>query len=142
MPKEFQRIMEDFVISILNVFIFIDDISIVTKGTKEEHEAQVREVFRQLGSRKLQLKEEKCQLAKNEIDWLGYRISRNGMKPQNEKIQGISEKLKPKSLKDLRSYLGAVSQPTKIIPGLAQITAPFRNLVIKMDSDSGKQNVI
>ena len=129
MPTEFQRIMEDILINISNVFVFIDDILIVTKGTKEEHEEKVREVFRKLDSRKLQLKEEKCKIAKNEIDWLGFSISEKGIKPLNEKVQGITEKLKPKNLKELRSYLGAVNQLTKFIPGLAQITEPFRDLL-------------
>ena len=39
--------------------------------------------------------------------------------------------MQPKSLKDLRSYLGAVNQLTKFIPGLAQITEPFRDLLKK-----------
>ena len=78
MPTEFQRIMEDLLINIENVFIFIDDILIVTKGTKEEHEEKVREV-RKLDSSKLKLKEEKCRLAKNEIDWLGFSISEKGI---------------------------------------------------------------
>ena len=53
MPTEFQRIMEDILINISNVFIFIDDTLIVTKGTKEEHEEKVREVIKKLDSRKL-----------------------------------------------------------------------------------------
>ena len=67
MPTEFQRTMEDNLIILQNVF-FIDDILIVTKGTKEDHEKKVREVFQNLDSRKLKLKEEKCQIAKIEID--------------------------------------------------------------------------
>ena len=46
MPTEFQRVMENILINIPNVFIFIDDILIVIKGIKEEHEEKVREVFR------------------------------------------------------------------------------------------------
>ena len=105
MSTDFQRTMEDILINKQNVFIFIDDILLVTKGTEEENEAKVREVFQTLDSRKLQLKEERCQIVTNEIVWLSYRISKNGIKPQNEKkIQGISKNLKPKTLKDLRSY--------------------------------------
>ena len=130
-PTEFQRIMEDILINIPNVFIFIDDILIVTKGTKEEHEEKVREVIRKLDSRMLQLKEEKCNIAKNEKDWLGFRVSEKGIKPLNEKVQGIPEKMKPKILKELRSYLGAVNQLTNILPGLAKITEPFRDLLQK-----------
>ena len=97
MPTEFQRIMEDILINFSNVFVFIDDISIVTKGTNETHEEKVGEVFRKLESRKLQLKEEKFKIAQNEINWLRCNISEKGIKPLNEKLLGISEKLKPKS---------------------------------------------
>ena len=41
----FQRILEDILFNIQIVFIFIDDILIVTKGTKEEHEAKLRKFF-------------------------------------------------------------------------------------------------
>ena len=63
MPTEFHRIMKDILFNMQNIF-FKDDILIVTKGTKEEREAKVREVFQKLDSRKLQLLEEKCQIAK------------------------------------------------------------------------------
>ena len=46
MPTEFQRIMEDILINLQNVFIFIDDILIVTKGTKEEHEKKLGKFFK------------------------------------------------------------------------------------------------
>ena len=89
MPTEFQRIVEEYLIKIANVYVFINDILIVTKGTKEEHEEKVREVFKKLDSRKLQLKEDKCEIAENEIEWLGFDISEKGVKPHNEKIQGM-----------------------------------------------------
>ena len=40
MPTEFQRIIEEILINNPNVFIFIDDILIVTKGSKEQHETR------------------------------------------------------------------------------------------------------
>ena len=42
MPTEFQRKMQDILINISKNFIILDDILIVTKGTKEEHEEKVR----------------------------------------------------------------------------------------------------
>ena len=130
MPTEFQRIMEDILISISNVFIFLNDILIVPKGTKEEHEEKVREVFRKLDSRKLQLKEEKCN-SKKRSRLACIQNYEKGIKPLNVKIQGISEKMKPKNLEELRSYLEAVNQLTKFIAGLAKITEPFRDLLKK-----------
>ena len=131
MPPEFQRIMDELLACIQNVFIFIDDILIVTKGSRDEHEKKVREVFSILDKNNLRLKEDKCKIGQTQIEWLGFEISKAGIKPLNEKIQGISEKLRPNNLKELRSYLGAVNQLTKFIPGLAQITHPFRDILKK-----------
>ena len=36
--------------------------------------------------------------------------------PVNSKIQGISERLRPNILKELRSFLGAVNQLNKVVP--------------------------
>ena len=46
MPTEFQRIMEEILYNIANVYVFIDDILIVTKGTKEEHEERLEKFLK------------------------------------------------------------------------------------------------
>ena len=70
-------------------------------------------------------------MAQKRIEWLGYDISAEGIVPQNEKIQAITQKLRPKNLKELRSYLGAVNHLIKFIPNLAQKTHGFRELLKK-----------
>ena len=52
-----------------------------------------------------------------------------GIVPQNDKVQAITERLKPKNLKELRSYLGAINQLVKFLPNLAQTTHGFRDLL-------------
>ena len=47
-----------------DVFVFIDDILTVTKKTKEEHLAKVREIQQTLDKAKLQSKAGKCIFAK------------------------------------------------------------------------------
>ena len=49
----------------------------------------------------------------------------------NEKVQGITERLRPMNLKDLRSYLGAVNQMNKFIPELASLCFAFRDILKK-----------
>ena len=62
---------------------------------------------------------------------MGYKLSGKGVAPINGKIQGISERLRPNNLKELRSFLGAVNQFNKFIPDLASICAPFRSILKK-----------
>ena len=79
MPTEFQRILEELLINNPNIFIFIDDILIVTKGTKQEHEREVRKILKKLDENNLRLKWEKCKFAQEKIEWLGYDISAEGI---------------------------------------------------------------
>ena len=48
MPTEFQKLMDLISANINSVIVCIDDISIVTKGTKKEHLEKVREVIKTL----------------------------------------------------------------------------------------------
>ena len=134
MPTEFQKLMDLTLASINSVFVYIDDILIVTKGTKQQHMNKVREVLKILDNAKLQLKAEKCVVAQESIEWLGYKLTRTGISPVNAKSQGISERLRPTNLKQLRSFLGAVNQFNKFIPNLAAISFPFRS-ILKRDAD-------
>ena len=105
--------------------MYIDDILIVTKGTKQQHMNKVREVLKILDDANLQLKAEKCVVAQESIEWLGFKLTRTGISPVNAKSQGISERLRPTNLKQLRSFLGAVNQFNKFIPNLAAISFPL-----------------
>ena len=134
MPTEFQKVMDLTLANLNSVFMFIDDILIVTKGTKHDHINKVREVMKILDEANLQLKAEKCVIAKTSIEWLGYKLSRTGISPINTKAQGISSRLRPTNLKQLRSFLGAVNQFNKFIPNLATISYPFRS-ILKKDAE-------
>ena len=79
MPTELQKLL-DITLAIVNrVFVYIDDILIVTKGTKHEHLNKVREVMKLLDETNLQLKAEKGMIAQESIEWLGYKLKRTGI---------------------------------------------------------------
>ena len=131
MPTEFQKVMDLLLARFIEVFVFIDDILIVTKGTKQEHLDNVREILKVIDDAELQLKAGKCNFAKQEIEWLGFKLTNSGISPINSKVQGITEKLRPTNLKELRSFLGAVNQFNKFIPDFASTCFPFRSILKK-----------
>ena len=133
MPTDFQKVMDILLAKFREVFVFIDDILIVTKGTKNQHLDKVREILKTLDHAELQFKARKCNFAKNEIEWLGFKLTEQGISPVNTKVQGITEKLRPTNLKEMRSFLGAVNQFNKFIPDLAVICSPFRS-ILKTDA--------
>ena len=131
MPTEFQELMDITLANVNSVFVYLDDILIVTKGTKQEHLNKVREVMKILDEANLQLKAEKCMIAQESVEWLGFKLTRTGISPKNAKAQGISDRLRPTNLKQLRSYLGAVNQFNKFIPNLKSISFPFGTILKK-----------
>ena len=140
MPTEFQKLMDLTLAKINSVVVYIDDILIVTTGTKQEHVNKVKEVMRVLDDANLQLKAGKCTISQECIKWLGFKLSRTGISPSNTKSQGIDERLRPTNLKQLRSFLGAVNQFKKFIPSLASISFPFRSILKRMQSGIGMTN--
>ena len=79
MPTEFKKLMDLTLVIINSVFVDIDDILIVTKRTKTEHLNKVREVIKALDEANLQLKAEKCVLAQDSIERLGYKLTKTGI---------------------------------------------------------------
>ena len=94
------KVMDNLLAKFREVFVFIDDILIVTKGTKQDHIENVRETFKTLNAAKLQLKAGKCNFAKQKIEWLGFKLTNHGISPVNSKVQGITEKLRPTNFKN------------------------------------------
>ena len=132
MPKEFQKAMDKELANLQNTYVFLDDILIEA----------VKQVLKILDNANVRLKLEKCKFAEEEIDWLGYKLSQTGIKPIKSKVQAITEKLTPKSLKELRSYLGAVNQLNRFIPNLDQICHELRPLLKKDQPWKWEKNMI
>ena len=83
----------------------------------------VREVLKVLDSANFQLRADKSKRACTKRERLGYELSGEGIAPVNGKVQGITRRLRPNNLRELRSFLGVVTQPNKFVPVLANICA-------------------
>lgn len=78
------------------VIIYMDDILIFAK-TKEELERYTKEVLQVLQDNK----PEKCEFAKEEIEYLGLVIKENEIKMDPKKLKGITEWPTPTTLKQV-----------------------------------------
>ena len=125
---EFQKVMDILLAKHREVFVFIDDILIVTQGTKDENLDKVLEILKTLDHAEVQIKAGKCTFAKKKIEWLGFKLTEKGILPINTKMQGLKTKLRPTNIKELRSFQGAVNQFKKFIRDLAVICSLFRSI--------------
>ena len=74
----------------------------------------------------------KCHFAKHQINWFSFTFSKNGVKPIESKTAAIAGIKAPKTLKQLRSFLGSVYHLSEFIPNLAKICHPHRFLLKKV----------
>ena len=68
MPTELQKVLILLLAKFKELFVFIDDILIVTEGTKKEHLDEVREILKTRDDAELQLKAGKCKIAQYESE--------------------------------------------------------------------------
>lgn len=75
--------------------------------------------------------QQKSILSVEEVEFLGYRVGTNGIRPTNEKVQAIQNLKPPSNVSELRSLLGLVNFLGKFLPNLATITYNMRTLLNK-----------
>ena len=126
LPK-FQKNIDKILRNIQNTIEFIDDILMVTKRTKLQHMMKVEEVMKVVDEA-FSIETRKMPIAQRKTQKLGYQLTRSGVKLEEVKTQATTDKIKPKNLKELRSFMGALNQMKRFIPNLMKLFAPLRPL--------------
>lgn len=111
-----------------HVFVYLDDIIVVTE-TFEEHVHLLREVAGRLAKTNLTVNLNKCKFGVQELSFLGYLLTNEGLKINPEKIRPILEFEKPLSLTKLRRFLGMTNYYRRFIPLFSQISAPLTEML-------------
>ena len=65
------------------------------------------------------------------MEYLGYLVTREGMKPQPKKVQAIHNMATPRTRKELRSFLGLVNYYRDMALRRSHILAPLTRLTSK-----------
>ena len=124
MLAEFQKAIECTLTGLTNIFCFLDDILIVSRGKIEYHLDLVRKRLMKLDQESLRINLAKCHFAKK-IEWLGHSITQTGITPLSNKTDARKKLSSPSNLKKLRSFMGSVHHLRKFIPNLLQMCYPL-----------------
>ncbi|KAG6457967.1 hypothetical protein O3G_MSEX010581 [Manduca sexta] len=115
--------MQDEVLRNLNfVFVYIDDVIIASSGSLE-HRGHIREVLQRLDKYGITINLSKSEFGKSELNFLGYHVSKDGMKPLEEQVKVISDFPRPKTVEELRRFLGMINFYRRHLPKAAEIQA-------------------
>jgi hypothetical protein len=131
-PSSFQR-MIDLVLRDLigpECYVFIDDVIVFGK-TIQEHASRLEHVLQRFEKAKLQLHPGKCVFAQPQVEYLGYIVSKDGIKASPDKTKAVQEYPAPKSVTEVRQFLGLASFYRRLVPGFAEIAKPLTELLRK-----------
>eukprot|EP00253_Pinus_taeda_P011517 PITA_11517 len=109
------------------VLIFIDDILIYSR-TIEEHYEHLRMVLQTLQEHQLYAKFSKCDFFKEEIQYLGHVITKEGIAVDPEKIKDIMDWPMPKDVADVRSFMGLAGYYRRFVEGFSKVAFPITSL--------------
>ena len=125
----FQAQMMDLMASLGYVRAYIDDLLIITRGTIEDHISKIDTVLTRLRDAGLKVNAAKSFFCTHEIEYLGYILTREGIKPQQKKVQAILALHPPNNVKELRHFLGMVQYYRDMWAKRSEMLAPLSDLV-------------
>ena len=125
-PATFQSLMNSIfadLIAVGKVAVYLDDILIFT-ATLEEHHKIVHEVLRRLRKHDLYLRPEKCEFEREQIEYLGLVIREGQVAMDSAKVEAVRNWPIPKTLKDVRGFLGFANFYRRFINGFSRLARP------------------
>lgn len=103
-PDMFQAKMTNMMGTLEYIRTYIDDQLIITPSTFDNQIRKVKVVLDCLRVAKLRVNVKKSSFTLHEIEYLGYTLSRDGIKPQPEKVTAILALREPTSIQELHRF--------------------------------------
>ena len=108
---------------------YLDDLLCITRASLEDHLEKLRLVLIRLRDAGLKVNADKSSFCAHETEYLGYILTRDGIKPQQKKVQAILALTPPTSVKELRTFLGMVQYYRDLWARRSDMLAPLTSLV-------------
>ena len=129
-PATFQRMMDNVLAGLKwqSCLVYLDDI-IIYSDTIENHIKDLKDVFERLRKANLKLKSSKCKICCEKVPYLGFVISKEGLRADPSKLKCIREWPRPRSKEEVHSFLGLIGYYRKLIKNLTMVEHPMRKLI-------------
>jgi len=124
MNRIFRPYLDKFVV------VFIDDILVFSR-THDEHMEHLRIVLQILKDKELYAKLSKCEFWLEKVKFLGHVISKDGISVDPAKVEAVMQWERPKTITEIRSFLGLAGYYRRFIEGFSKIAAPLTRLTMK-----------
>lgn len=135
-PSIFQRAIDDILRENIGIFIFVyvDDI-IIYSINQEDHIKHIEWTLKALLEANMRVSAKKSEFFKTSVEYLGFIVSREGVRTCPDKVEAILKFTEPKTLFEVRSFLGLSGYYRRFIKNFASIAKSLNEL---LKGDNGK----
>ncbi|GBG63035.1 hypothetical protein CBR_g34734 [Chara braunii] len=120
MTTEFRHMLDR------SVLIYLDDILVYSRSL--EHVEHLRTVLERLRQAKYKANRDKCEFARQELEYLGHYVTPKGIRPLADKIEALRVWPEPTNTTDVCSFMGLAGYYQRFITGYSRIVAPMARL--------------
>ncbi|KAF0039087.1 hypothetical protein F2P81_009571 [Scophthalmus maximus] len=129
-PSCFQKIMSTMFAGIPGVVIYLDDI-VVHGTTPTLHDECLTRVLDVLTSHNLTLNGEKCIFAVSAVEFVGFRLTADGLSPLHSNVEAVQRLPEPSCPAQLASFQGMTAYYLRFLPEYSATTDLLRELLKK-----------
>ena len=106
----------------------MDDILIYGQS-QAQHDTRLQVVIECLSTVGVTLNSSKCEFSKNQLIFLGHVITQSGVSADSSKTDAINHMEIPKSVSELRRFLGIINQLGNFSPNITHLSQPLQELL-------------
>ena len=129
----FQTVMNDIIKDVPNVISYQDDLLVYGKD-EQQHDSALQQLLEKLIQYNVRINKTKSIFRKNEIQYLGYLVTGEGIQPDPKKFMPIMSAEEPQNQQELHSVLGCLQYYSRFTQDFARIAACLFDLC-KKDSE-------
>lgn len=126
--QTFQRFIDEMLRDLPFCYAYIDDI-LVASDSEGQHHEHLHQLFERTQQYGIVINPAKCVFGEPEVEFLGYAVTTDGIRPTAQKTEAIAGYTRPRTAKQLRRFLGAVNFYRDLLPNAAETQAPMNDLL-------------
>ena len=125
-PAAFKRWINETLMEYIDMccIVYLDDVLIYSNNLYQ-HRQDVRNILEAIRKSGMKVKPSKCEFHKEETEYLGFIINREGIKTDPVKTQAIWDWKTPKNKTDIQSFLGFCNFYRRFIEGFSRTAKPL-----------------